>query len=178
MSEFEFLSVLVSIVIGLGLTHILKGSVSLAYKHRLLEPRLIYAIFLVFIFVLDWWTIFSWSDQESWNFSDFLILITWAISHYIAAIILYPLRETGDSDSFPLRYFLLAFASVAFLDILQTYVRGDLFDPWYYLPFVLHYAFLSIIGFYVDTNRFHRFLGWWFLIVSVVWALIVRKYLL
>jgi len=178
MSEFEFLSVLVSIVIGLGLAHILKGSVSLAYKHRQLEPRLVYAIFLVFIFVLDWWTIIGWRDHTGWNFSDFLILITWAISHYIAAIILYPLSDIEESASFPLKYFLLAFAAVAFLDILQTYVRGDIFEPWYYLPFVLHYVLLSIMGYFTDSHRFHRFLGWWFLIVTIVWAMIVRKYLL
>jgi hypothetical protein len=143
-----------------------------------LEPRLVYAIFLVFIFVLDWWTIISWREHTGWNFSDFLILITWAISHYIAAIVLYPQHDVENSDSFPLRYFLLAFATVALLDILQTYVRGDLLDPWYYLPFVLHYALFSIIGYYVDSNKFHRFLGWWFLILTVAWALIVRKYLL
>jgi hypothetical protein len=128
--------------------------------------------------VLNWWVIFSWQDHVGWNFSDFLMLITWAVSQYIAAITLFPLKESAQTPETPLKWFLLTFATVAILDIFQTYVRGDIFEPWYYLPFVLHYAIISMIGFYIDSARSHRIIGWWFLIVTLFWALIVRRYIL
>ncbi len=178
MSEFEFLSILVSIIIGLGMTHILRGSISLILTSRSFDTRLVYSTFMILILVLNWWVIFGWRDHPNWSFSDFLVLVTWAVSHYIAAITLFPLRDSAPASDIPIRWFLLAFAAVAILDIFQTAVRGDLFEPWYYMPFVLHYAILSLIGFRIDSNRFHQVVSWWFLVVTLFWALIVRRYLL
>ena len=178
MSEFEFLSVLVSIIIGLGMTHILRGAVSQVVETRAFDTRLLYSVFMAFILVLNWWVILSWRDHENWVFSDFLVLVAWAVTHYIAAISLYPVQERAADADMPLSWFLWAFAAVALIDIFQTFIRGDLFEPWYYMPFVLHYAILSVIGAMLDSERLHKVIGWWFLIASLLWALIVRKFLL
>jgi len=96
MAEFEFLSVLISMIFGLGLTH---------------------------------------------------VLVFWAISHYLLTITLYPPDEVGFTDFEAHRHwFLWAFIGMGFMDIAQTAMRGDIFRPWYYLPFVLHYTALALIA--------------------------------
>jgi hypothetical protein len=89
MSEFEFLSVLVSIIFGFGLTHILRGSVTQIFRKQALDLRLAYAGFFVVVLVLNWWVFFSWRNNEVWSFEMFLVLVLWAISHYAVAITLY-----------------------------------------------------------------------------------------
>jgi len=43
---------------------------------------------------------------------------------------------------------------------------------------VLHYAVLSVVVARVDNEKFYNLLGWWFMLVTLVWALIVRRFLL
>ena len=43
MTEFEFLSVLISMIFGLGLTHVLAGTMRYVYAGRATELRLVNA---------------------------------------------------------------------------------------------------------------------------------------
>ncbi len=124
MSEFEFLSVLVSIIFGLGLTHILRGSVSQLFRSQALDLRLAYAGFFVVVLVLNWWVFFSWRKNEIWSFELFLALVLWAISHYVVAITLYRPDDAESDSRFQLHLFLLAFVVAGLLDILQTAREG------------------------------------------------------
>jgi len=62
-------------------------------------------------------------------------------------------------------------------DILQTAMRGNLFEPWYYLPFVGHYIVLSGAGYFINSGAFHCVLSTWFLVSILTWALVVRRFL-
>lgn len=179
MSEFEFLSVLISIIIGLGLTHILTGSMRAIFGGRATENQLVYTAFVILVLVLNWWVIFSWRDHQNWSFDAFLVLIVWAISHFIVAITLYP---PYGNDPVPFeanrRWFLWSFFAMTLLDIAQTFARGDLFEPWYYLAFVLHFSVLALVGIFFQSPVIHRLLSWWFLVVILTWSLGVRRFLL
>jgi hypothetical protein len=74
MTEFEFLSVLISMIFGLGLTHVLAGTMRYVYAGRATEQRLVYSLFaLVALFAkssavhrfVSWWFLVS--------------LVTWAL---------------------------------------------------------------------------------------------------
>jgi hypothetical protein len=177
MSEFEFLSVLVSIIFGFGLTHILRGSVSQDFRTKALDLRLAYAGFFVVVLVLNWWVFFSWRNNEAWSFEVFLVLVLWAICHYAVAITLYRPDDRESDSRFEMHLFLLAFVVTGLFDILQTAMRGTLFEPWYYLPFVGQYIVLSGAGYFIRSAAFHRFLSTWFLVSILCWALIVRRFL-
>jgi hypothetical protein len=177
MSEFEFLSVLVSIIFGFGLTHILRGSVSQIFRTKAIDLRLAYAGFFVVVLVLNWWVFFSWRNNEVWSFEIFLVLVLWAISHYAVAITLYRPDDERSDSRFEMHLFLLAFVVTGFFDILQTAMRGNLLEPWYYLPFVAHYIVLSGAGYFIKSPAFHRFLSTWFLVSILIWAFVVRRFL-
>ena len=74
MSEFEYLSVLISIVVGLGISHLLAGVARLIRRRdevRFYLPSLLWmgALFLAFIQI--WWAIFGSRAMESWTFVGF-----------------------------------------------------------------------------------------------------------
>lgn len=178
MTEFEFLSVLISMIFGLGLTHVLAGTMRYIYAGRATEERTVYSLFALIVLVLNWWVIFTWRDHTQWSFDEFLVIVFWGISHYAIVITLYPPDEVGYTEFRTHRHwFLWAFVGMACLDIAQTAMRGDVFHPWYYLPFVGHYIALALLALFAKSPAVHRFASWWFLVSVVTWALIVRRFL-
>lgn len=178
MSKFEFLAVFVSIIFGLSLTHVLSGAMRSVYRQTFEQSHLVLTSFILIVLVLNWWMTFAWSDQEVWTLDLFLIMITWAISHYVVAITLYPPDSPGGLGFEQRRaWFFGAFIAVTITDIAQTAARGDLFNPPFYLPFVLQYTVLSGVAIFFRHPLFHKFLAWYFLVSMFFWALIVRRFL-
>ena len=177
MSEFEFLSVLISIVFGLALTHVLSGAVRSVYAGTSSEAHLVYAAFFIQVLILNWWVFFKWNKHAEWSFDTFLVLILWAMTHYVMAVSVYPPGASYNDHERRSCWFLWAFIATVLIDIAVTAIRGDLFRPWFYLPFVLHYIALSAIAIAANTPSVHRFVSWWFLSITVVWALLVRRLL-
>ena len=156
----------------------MSGAVRSLYIGEFNENQIVYTFFTIVVLVLDWWVSFSWNINPQWSFGTFLVLVLWAMSHYGMAAAMYP-PTTEKSWTFERRrrYFLAAFIVMVCLDILTTAVRGALFTPWYYFPFVAHFIVVSGIGLYFDTNKLHRFIAWWLLITVLSWALFVRTLL-
>jgi hypothetical protein len=100
MSAFEHLSVLISIVIGMGMAHLLIS------VQRLVQARARVATYwlpitwtvLIFITLIEWWwASFSFRDRSDWNFFYFLFILASPITLYLAAAFVLPWAEEGKS---------------------------------------------------------------------------------
>ena len=185
MNEFEFLAVFISIVVGLGVTHVLYGLARVIngrMQQRVAMLHLVWTANVLLILLLNWWTLFLWVDYGAWSFDIYLLLISWGIALYMLTIPLYPPdMQSGDAyqDIFDRNrgWLLGTFVIFVALDIVQTAVRGQLFEPRTFLPYVLHLAVLAIVGMLVANRRYQVFLAWYMLIVLVLWSVIVRRVL-
>ena len=185
MNEFEFLAVFISIVVGLGVTHILYGLARIIHNRDRLQLDVLHFLWtlnVLLILLLNWWVLFLWVDHPAWSFDIYLLLIAWGILLYMLSVVLYPPDIRDDVSYGALfernRHWLFGFFIVfVFFDIAQTAVRGQLFTPKIYLPFVLHYAALSAIGMLVASRRYQLFFAWYMLITLLTWCLIVRRLL-
>lgn len=178
MTEFEYLSVLISVIFGLGLTHILTGSVRAIYARRTGELQLVYSAFVLVVLVLNWWVAFGWRDHPHWSFEAFLLMVFWGIANYVMAITLYPPSTSGSGEFDAHRtWFIWAIVVMLLFDIAQTGASGDLFRPWYYLPYVVHYIVLSLVAIKLRAPWVQRAVAWWFLVSVLAWALLVRRFL-
>ena len=102
----------------------------------------------------------------------------WALSFYVLSITLYPPEEIApEAEPFNYFWFFCAVVGTLAADIAWTAMRGKLFTPWYYLPFVLHYAVLAVLVARSRSHRFRRLVAWWFLVSIVVWSLGIRRHL-
>ena len=75
MSLFEYLSVFLSVIMGLGVTHILAGlSKTIHYRRslKLFWVHTLWAINILIYIVIIWWGMFWWSKQVNWSFFEFL----------------------------------------------------------------------------------------------------------
>ena len=99
MSAFEYLSVLISIILALGMTRVLAGVGEMlqARSHR--HIYWVHAIWIVNLFlymVIAWWIFYRWRNQQPWTFFLFLFVLISPTILYLASIVLFP-RE-GDVD--------------------------------------------------------------------------------
>ena len=185
MSEFEFISVLISIVVGLAIAQLLRGVAQAVHERGQAPIDPVHMAWTAGVFlnlVLNWWVLFSWRSHEVWSFTLFLSLIVWAVALYLPVVFLYPPGKPASEAWMAVyasnrQWFLGAFASFAALDIWVTALRGDLFDPPWYLPFVGHYFILWVVGIFVAKPKYQRFLAWYTLISLTAWSLVVRRFI-
>jgi hypothetical protein len=98
MSPFEYVIVLVSIILGLGITTILTGLAELI-KHRQLKWYAPYIIWLFLVFVLhihEWWESYTLKSVEVWKLPMFLFIILYPINLYVLAHLLFPSDLKSD----------------------------------------------------------------------------------
>jgi hypothetical protein len=182
VSAFEYLAVLVSLILGLGITHILTGVGYSIHRRGEVARDAVHTIWTVntfLILVLNWWVFFQARSVEGWSFGAFLLVIGWAVSFYLMAVLLYPPgmaegENYGRVFEVNLPWFLGLFIISSIIDIIQTADRGDLFDPPIYLPFVLHLIVLVGVGMVVKKRRYHLGLATYVLCIGLLWALLAR----
>jgi hypothetical protein len=93
MDSFSYLSVILSIVLGLAITQVLLGFCGLILtraKVKLYTPTLIWALIALLIPIQAWWADFSMRKQTNWTFLALLVIMLQAISIYMIAALILP----------------------------------------------------------------------------------------
>ena len=178
MTKFEFIAVLLSIIFGLGLTNLLSGLLQAFYKRELTDTRLAWSILVGTLLLVNWWLLFRWSDHPEWRFHEFLYLVIWATVHYLMAVSLYPYRFlTEYSEELQRKFLLVSVLAAAVLDVGENFVRGNLFDPWYYLLMILYVVTLTTLPLVIPKPSVMRASGWILAVSILCWSVIVRSVL-
>ena len=178
MEKFEFIVVLLSIIFGLALTNLLSGMLRAFFMKDLTDTRLAWSLTVGVILLVNWWGFFHWSDNEVWQFTEFLFLMFWATIHYLLAVSLYPYDFMDDySEELQRKFMLWMMLSLSAIDIVETSIRGDLFNPWYYLVFIAWVAGLVILALVLHRPAVLRAVGWILFVSVVTWSAIVRNIL-
>ena len=100
METFSYLSVLLSIVLGLAITQVLlgfRGLILSRTKVKLYSPTLIWAVLALLISIQVWWANFDLRSRAHWAFAAFFVIVLQAISVYMASALILP-DVTGDAS--------------------------------------------------------------------------------
>ena len=132
MDLFEYISVLTSIIVGLGIAHLLRGVAQLVQhpgRHRLYWVHLLWVAFMFFNMIFFWWWEFALNEMETWLFQNYLFLVFYAVSLYLMCAMLFPndLEDyDGYADYFLSRrmWFFGLFAATSVLDVYDTMMKG------------------------------------------------------
>jgi hypothetical protein len=158
MTPFEYVIVLISIIIGLGITTILTGIAELM-KHtrpvKLFTPYIIWILLIFVLHVQDWWLSYQLMSVKEWSLPFFLMIILYPINLYILAHLLFPagLSQEFDSKSFFLEHFPRLFIgsiTLVILSVIQnlTLTEEPIFTQ---VPHLIILVVLSILV--VQKNR-------------------------
>lgn len=176
MAQFEYVMVLVSIIIGLGITHQLLGLAGIVDRLAGDTPpiRLSVAYFswlgTVFAWtVMFWWWEFRFAELVTeWTIGLYFFLVIYAVALFLMAALLVPQSWDGVDDLG--RYFVerrVWFYSLMFvangMDVLDSYLKGgvaNLADT----PFITYVIWVTIpvacvIGLRAKSFRTHDALG-------------------
>ena len=178
MSRFEFITVLISIMFGLGLANLCSGMLQAFLRRELTDTRIAWSIFIGNLLLVNWWVLFRWSDHVEWRFHEFLYLILWATVHYMMAVSVYPYKVlTEYSEELQRKFVLVSVLAAAALDVGENIVRGNLFDPWYYLIFVSYVVILTVLPLVIAKPWVMRASGWILAVTLLIWSVLVRSVL-
>jgi hypothetical protein len=106
VTPFEHLTVLISIVIGMGLAHLLNT------VHELIQARArvkVYWLSVLWFFLITvsliewWWAIFALRTTVQWNFFYFLFILLSPVSLYLSAAFVLPDDSERGSEIIDLR---------------------------------------------------------------------------
>ncbi|MCJ7453830.1 MAG: hypothetical protein MUO39_15370 [Steroidobacteraceae bacterium] len=186
MGSFEYAMVLVSIIVGLGITHILASLGSAVHRlqghGRPLRLELNYLVWICFMFTWlaqFWWFEFKWSQLEpQFGFLLFGFLVLYAVTLFLVTVILVPHHLVVVDDSW--QYFLSIrpwfFGGVLLLsaiDLLDTFMKGL---EWgarsSYLSYWAAVLAGATIGLFSRRRRVHLAVG----LVLLVWSNLLTVY--
>ena len=168
MSTFEFISVLLSIVVGLGLTRLLTGVGRALETRRNLRFYWVQGVWVVnlgLLFVIFWWaTLFGHADRETWLFPNFAVLLLYAVFLFLASVLIIPsdFEEGIDLEAhfFEVRpWFFTILAFVALAEFADTLLHGGFERVFgfgtYYVLLMASSLLFCIIGATTANRRFH-----------------------
>jgi hypothetical protein len=179
VSPFDYISVVLSVVIGLGLSHLLTGAVNLIQERERVRFYWVHSVWVVLTFVgivFLWWSIWRLRMLQNWNFVAFLLLLLEPVLMFVAAAFLVP-RPSDKRIDLREHYYKSrrgifgAFATLTALLILQNGLNNErlwITADWYLLVLLA----LSVAGAVTAREKFHSvvvlcFAAWLIVFVAV-----------
>ena len=175
---FEYLTILISVVIGLALTHLLTNLIRIIHNRDRVKPywvHLLWSATIVLWTISFWWFTFSMSTVREWTLGLFAFVMVYAVLLYVLMALLFP-EDIEDNQNYEQLYFQ---NQKWFFTTLTLFLVLDLFDFWIRLKTGLDivtvgpYAFfigplilLSGIAIFSKSRLFHAF----FAVQAIVWV--------
>ncbi|MDB6056679.1 MAG: hypothetical protein JWO95_523 [Verrucomicrobiales bacterium] len=178
---FNYLSVLTSIVLGLGVTGYFAHFAKLLGNRDHVKWSGLYGAWISLFFplyVLYWWTFWDYRNQLEWKYFDFLFLIIGPGCLVLVTELFFPeIERPRQHLDLEKHYFSVQrplFTMWSILQIWGIFCRPLLRDGLKWSSFLNGYKFSQCIllcflagGIFVKKRWFH------FLIISVFWAVIL-----
>jgi len=181
MDAFNYLSVLISIILALGMTRVLAGVGEMLQARSRRRIYWVHAVWIVNLFlylVVAWWIFYRWRNQQPWTFFLFLFVLISPTILFLASLLLFP--SEGALDQFidykkhfyaNHRAFFAIFSMFTLVDIADTLLKGiphflEL-GPQYVISNSLYFAGLATAAI-TRNERYHQFFALFFLVQTII----------
>lgn len=168
MDAFSYLSVLTSIILGLGIQQVLQGYRALILSRRRVTfyaPPLIWSVLLLMMIAQHWWASFGLAHHQDWSFASFAtVLVMTALIYMMAAVVLpdIPPDEPIDLKDHYFRerpaFFGLGAATIGWSVVREYMLEGRLPEPAN-LGFHIVFLALCALAILVRRPRLHETLA-------------------
>lgn len=181
MSHFEYIMVMVAIILGLGLTLALRGISRLIRSTRREPAVVLWAIFLVFLYLQNWWAFWDMEGVNDWNILKFLFIALYVCTIYAMTELMLPMASTPDIDWLEhfksiRKWFFGMTVALAVLGItLSWYISGvPLVHPYRAMQLII--LFMAIIGWLTPNVAIHRWIALLFILVLFTGQVLFRLF--
>jgi len=166
MEIFEYVAVLTSIIIGLGMAQLLMGVTRLIQHPEQARPYWVHLCWVFYMFLLTvfwWWWEFRLHLVETWTFGIYLFIVLYAFLMFLLCALLFP-RDFSIYDGFKgyfyvkRKWFFGVFILSQLVDVGDSLLKGmtyyDSLGTQYTVAQILIVA-LSVTAIFVRNERFH-----------------------
>jgi hypothetical protein len=182
MSSFEFVTVLVAVIVGLGISHLLVGLGRAIHDRKIASIWWVQILWTITVFEylsLFWWNLYYTNSDSSWSQAEYLYYLSHAALPFFCAVLLYrpgagaavDMRASFEANR---QWFLGVWSLLMIVDVPTTALQGNLFSPWYYLPTIGTLFVLSVVGIFTPNLRYQGFIATVFVVFGIAWPIIVR----
>jgi hypothetical protein len=168
VDSFNYLAVLLSIVLGLAIMQVLQGFRGLILTRarvKLYLPTLTWAGLALLIAIQGWWASFSMRTHGKWTFAALLVIMMQAISVYMVAALVLP-DVAGDAivdlreHYFAHRpWFFGAIVSVTLFSLAKDLVLYGRLPRPIDTGFQVIFGLAAVAAAFLRNEWFHQLLG-------------------
>ncbi len=181
MTPYEYLTIFISVVLGLAVVHLLSGVALLLDTRIRARPDWIHVLWTANVLittVLVWWFNFPLTGILVWTLPFFLNLVAYSVVLYLMSGLLYPVRGSEVIDfkahfeANRVRFFLvcLAFQVVDFSHAVLE--RQALGTDWsgIRLTVLALFAIAFVVGARTSNRTYHGVLVLAWLLTCILWG--------
>lgn len=168
MNEFSYLSVLLSIIIGLAVTQILQGFRARMLSHVRVRRYWVtqaWAVIVLLVCTQTWWAMFDLRARREWQFDDFMVLLAQTILLYLlAGLVLPDFPENKEVDLHEhyfaqRRRFFGLLAGMVIVSIVRDVVLNHALPERTNLAFHVFYLATAICGLLFAQEWLHKLIA-------------------
>jgi hypothetical protein len=178
---FDYLGVLISVVLGLALTHVLRGLAKLIQLRHEVRPYWVHVLWTanVVIYVLGiWFGMYWWKGLEVWTVEWFFFIAGYAVVIFMWASMLYPPEFSSglqcEAYFFGNRRWFFGFQlAVVLLDIPETLYKQTThlrMVPSQYIVVIPAFLIITLAGLLSGNRRLHA-------VLPIAWLVTILSYL-
>lgn len=181
MSLFEYLSVALSIVLGLGLTHVLSHTRAVLRPEARHPTHLAWTVVMVLLLLQAWWALWDLHTLEPWTQFAFYYVLLGPVLLYVAVTTLVP-RGDDPPDSWQMHFLRVR---KTFFTTVLLYIAWAVLMTWLLEDVSLFHPFrgpqagafvLLTVGVFVEDRRYQSVLPYLiigtFLVLQVTFRLL------
>jgi len=93
VAQFNYLSILISLIVGLAIAQVLTGLGRLIQARTRVVfywPSVVWALLFLAILIEAWWSLFRMRDVQNWNFFAFLLVIVHPVGLFLICSLILP----------------------------------------------------------------------------------------
>ncbi len=185
MQMFEYIIVLISIVIGLALTHLMQGVAGLIQhpdRARIWWVHLVWVAYMFLNSIFWWWYEFRLQRIEAWTFSLYAFVVFYAFYIYLICALLFP-RDLEGYDGYRdyflsrRKWFFGLLTGWAAVDLIDTAIKNTAETNYFaslgteYLISQVALTLGAVVGLVSRRASVHATIAVLFFIYQVSWVL-------
>jgi hypothetical protein len=182
MNPFEYLNVLISIILGLAIAKILTGLATVITARERVDfywPPVVWAIWIFFVCVQHWWAQWALQFTKAWTFVDFSLLVLVPVTLFLLSALVLPEREeNGKLDLgdwffrnrawfFGIMFFLPA------LSIVEEVVRSGHMASVVNFAFLLAFEAVIAVAYFLKSRKVQEWLCAQAAVMTIVYVILL-----
>jgi len=181
MDPFAYLSVLVSIVLGLGVTQLLMGFSRWLEQRKAFGafgPAIAWAGLLLLVHFQSWWSMYGMRTYVDWTFVQFSMVLLQPIILFLLAVLIFPSSTSPDqnlrSTFFHQRpWFFGLILTLLIASLLKDLARSGTLPDAANVGFHAAGIVIAGLGLALKDERTHRWLAYFALLSFIAYIAVL-----